>query len=35
VCDRLTPDQATVLFRTGERALAAVNHSVGPATVLG
>jgi hypothetical protein len=35
VCDRLTPDQATVLYRTGERALAAVNQSVGPATVLG
>lgn len=35
VCDRLTRDQATMLYRTGERALAAVNHSVGPATVLG
>lgn len=35
VCDRLTVAQATTLHRANERALAAVNHSVGPATVLG
>ena len=35
VCDRLTLEQARTLYRTSERALAAVNQSVGPASVLG
>jgi hypothetical protein len=35
VCDRLSPSQAATLLRANERALAAVNQSVGPATVLG
>jgi uncharacterized protein DUF6390 len=35
VCDRLTLRQAVLLHRTTERALAAVGHTVGPATVLG
>lgn len=35
VCDRLSPAQASTLRRANEQALAAVNHSVGPATVLG
>ena len=35
VCDRLTLEQATVLYRVNERALAAVNRTVGPASVLG
>jgi hypothetical protein len=35
VCDWLTLGQATVLYRANQRALSAVNHSVGPATVLG
>ena len=35
VCDRLTVAQARMLHRASRRALAAVNQSVGPATVLG
>jgi hypothetical protein len=35
VCDRITLEQAWMLYRTSERALAAVNQSVGPASVLG
>jgi Family of unknown function (DUF6390) len=35
VCDRLSPAQAATLQRANERALAAANQSVGPATVLG
>jgi hypothetical protein len=35
VCDRITLEQAWTLYRTSERALAAVNQSVGPASVLG
>lgn len=34
VCDRLTREQATVLYRANERALSAVNRTVGPASVL-
>jgi hypothetical protein len=35
VCDRLTHVQATALLSANERALAAVNRSTGPASVLG
>jgi Family of unknown function (DUF6390) len=35
VCDRLSPTQAATLLRANEHALAAVNHSAGPAAVLG
>jgi hypothetical protein len=34
VCDRLTEVQASALLRANERALAAVNRSRGPASVL-
>jgi hypothetical protein len=35
VCDRLTREQAAILLRANEQALAAVNRTVGPASVLG